>query len=284
MNSMRVLTTTLLLCPITAFACQLDFGLKPTPISVNYEPFSSVGGLGKTMFELRNTGEEEEFILELRSLDNTDMNNFTLAFEARTSDAQLRTIEEDRFQLAIAPGESKQINFNALVSHDAVPSAGTTEITYELAATSAATGLSCWDEVYLSVQINAPSRAQLNIAGTDTAFVDGPDMYHLDFGRLEQGLSRRVFLQLRANEDVLMTLESENKGRMQHKELPKHGVSYQFALSGQVLDLSSKTSLNLPAAPTFRGVSLPVDITIGDVAGVPSGDYADTIVIDVSAL
>ncbi|UTF60851.1 hypothetical protein [Gilvimarinus sp. DA14] len=284
MNNLRSALTVVLLTPFPALACSLDFALKPTPISVNYEPFSSLGALGKTTFELKNTGAEDEFILELRKLEGSQLDDFSLSFEAKTSDAQLRTIDENRFRLSIDSGQAKQINLNTLVSHASVPAAGVTTATYELEATSATTGLSCWEEEYLSVQINAPSRAQLNIAGTDSAFVDGPDIYHLDFGRLVEGLSRRIFLQLRANEDVLMTLESENKGTMRHKELVKYAVAYQFALSGQVLDLSSKTSLSLPAAPTFRGVSLPVDITIGEVDGVPSGDYADTITIDVSAL
>ncbi|MCP8898671.1 hypothetical protein [Gilvimarinus xylanilyticus] len=284
MNKSKSITMAIFWLPWAVQACDLDFNLEPSPINVSYEPFSAVGALGKTTFELRNTAQEDKFILDLRAIEAPTLDEYQILFEANTSDAQLRPIDDQRFELQLAPGESKKIDLNALVSHASVPPAGVTEITFELSATSANTGIDCWEQLYLPVHINAPSRAQFNIAGADTAYFDGPNLYHLDFGKLVSGMNRRVFFQLRANDKVTMTLESENNGRMVHQTQSKYGVAYTFSLEGQELDLSSKTTIHLETAPTFRGISMPVDITIGSTNGIPSGDYADTITIDVSAL
>ncbi len=284
MNKSTSIAVTLFCLPWTVQACDLDFNLDPTPINVSYEPFSAVGALGRTTFELRNTGQEDTFILDLRAVEDSVLDDYQIIFEANTSDTQLRPISDQRFELHLAPDDTKKIDLNALVSHTSVPPAGLTEITFELSATSANTAIDCWEEVYLPVQINAPSRAQFNIAGADSAYFDGPNLYHLDFGKLVSGMSRRVFFQLRANDKVAMTLESENSGRMIHQDQSKYGVAYTFSLDGQELDLSSKTTIHLETAPTFRGISMPVDITIGSTDAIPSGDYEDTITIDVSAL
>ena len=139
----------------------------------------------------------------------------------------------------------------------------------------------------VSTAIEVAARAQVVLAGTSGAFDPQSSVGFVDFGTLETGETRRLFVAVRANTQTLVTVTSENAGRMtlrgeERAAAPDApGVSYTVDLDGTVSDLA--VPLEVVRAPplTAAGAAYPFVITIGDVSTLFAGTYRDDIVIDV---
>ena len=135
--------------------------------------------------------------------------------------------------------------------------------------------------------IDVAARSQVVLAGTSGAFDPQSSVGFVDFGTLETGETRRLFVAVRANTQTVMTVTSENAGVMtlrgeERAAVPDApGVSYTVDLDGTVSDLA--VPLEVVRAPplTAAGAAYPFVITIGDVSNLFAGTYRDDIVIDV---
>ncbi len=126
-------------------------------------------------------------------------------------------------------------------------------------------------------------RAQVNIAGASGAFGQSR-LPLLDFGTLTTGETRRAFVQVRANSPVTVQISSKNHGVMANDDAPTADpIPYDLRLDGQSVDLSGVARRAVDPPLTVDGVSLPMDITIGNVDGKMAGRYSDVITIDVSS-
>ncbi|MEL6361685.1 MAG: hypothetical protein AAFR21_11425 [Pseudomonadota bacterium] len=139
------------------------------------------------------------------------------------------------------------------------------------------------------IEIVVPSRVELNIAGARSNFAaNGLSVDTIDFGELETGEQESVFIQVRANTQVSLTLDSENKGVLKHKQDTvslKTSVGYRLDLDGENIDLSGgPATISKAVGNNVAGNNFQVDVTIGEVAGKVAGPYEDVITITVSPI
>ncbi|PWE18615.1 hypothetical protein DDZ18_03150 [Marinicauda salina] len=140
--------------------------------------------------------------------------------------------------------------------------------------------LSRYEDVVVEARV--PSRAQVNIAGASGAFDFASSVPFIDFGRLETGEQRRVFVQVRANALTEITVSSEHGGVLAHDAQPAlHSVPYAINLDGERSTLEVPLRIARRPARSLAGTSYPLSITIGEVAGRPSGVYRDYLLVEV---
>ena len=139
----------------------------------------------------------------------------------------------------------------------------------------------------VTAAINVPARAQAIIAGTSGAFDPQASVAFVDFGTLETGETRQLFVSVRANTSAVVTITSENGGVMTLRgdaaasapDAP--GAAYSVDLDGTVSDLATPLSVVRAPPVTAQGAAYPMTITIGAVEQLFAGTYRDDLTIEV---
>ena len=130
------------------------------------------------------------------------------------------------------------------------------------------------------------ARAQVNIAGASGAFGAPFALDRLDFGALTTGATKSAIVQVRATAPVSINVSSQGLGKMKHTLLPGDpGVAYTLKIDGSNVQLGS-VSFSVTRSPpiTLDGINYPMSVQIGDVTGRPSGNYQDTLTVNVAPL
>ncbi|MDG6079277.1 hypothetical protein E3U23_08730 [Erythrobacter litoralis] len=260
--------------------CDVPIPTDIVPISIDYEPFDFVPASGSSSIVLRSPADNEgEFEIALVA-ENTP-NDFALTFEASSNEAAVTRVSDSAFLVRSKADSVFSLDITSRVSIHQPPAPGDYGATYRIDVRDTLSNVECLGRASLPIAIRVPPRAQLNIAGADSPFSDGPDLYTVSFDTMETGAERTVFIQLRSNSDAVLEFESENAGSM--KSTTGHSVSYTASLNGSILDLSSLYSMSVPSAPTARGTNQPLTIRLDDVSEAPAGKYQDRVTITVSA-
>lgn len=139
-------------------------------------------------------------------------------------------------------------------------------------------------ESLVNLEVMIDIQVQANIAGSDVRTGERIRVPVVNFGELKRGDSRRVSLQVRANTPAMITIESENKGRLRHKEENNLYVDYGVHVDGEGSTLENPLVLNREIAKTIEGSAYPMDIIIGDVTSSFAGSYRDVITVEVRPL
>lgn len=135
--------------------------------------------------------------------------------------------------------------------------------------------------------IEVIARTQVVLAGTSGAFDPAASVGFVDFGTLETGERRRLFVTVRANAPSQITVTSENGGRMTLRDaggaaVPGGGaISYDVTLDGAASGLGAPLVLRREPPLNASGVPYPFDIVIGTVSGAFAGTYRDDLLVEV---
>ncbi len=123
------------------------------------------------------------------------------------------------------------------------------------------------------------AQAHVSIAGTSARFGSAPSVKVVDFGTLEEGVTRTVYVQVRANQRVNIEIESENGGQLRHVERPEsRAIPFSTTLDGQAFDLSNgPANLTRESGTGLSGSNHALNMTIGSVQRTFSGRYRDRI-------
>ena len=137
-----------------------------------------------------------------------------------------------------------------------------------------------------NLPLSVKARAQVNIAGSSGSFGGSGTVDKVDFGDLQTGESRTVYVQLLSNADVDVSFSSLNGLKLQHIDQTRQQtpISYTAVLSGSSLPLTSPGAsykVRRSADTSLSGSSLPLTLTVGTVQNNLSGTYQDIITIDV---
>lgn len=135
----------------------------------------------------------------------------------------------------------------------------------------------------MDVAVVVEPKLQTNLAGTRGNYEDGSSYALIDFGKLEAGESKQVFIQVRGNAPALISVSSENSGRMKHQRLKETYINYFVDIDGESSQLTSPLYLKRMVAKDLNGSAYPMKVTIDeDVQSSYAGEYRDIITIDVS--
>ncbi len=140
-----------------------------------------------------------------------------------------------------------------------------------------------------NLPLSVKARAQVNIAGSSGSFGSGGTMDKVDFGQLETGESKTVYVQLLSNADVDVSFSSLNGLKLQHSDPSRQQtpIAYAAVFNGSSLPLTSPGAIykvRRSADTSLSGSSLPLTLTVGTVQDNLAGTYQDIITITVDTI
>lgn len=277
------------LTSVQAKACEVS-AENPDAVLIDYNPFAigtSTGPLDVTFVNRSDTACE----LRLRLVDDVgdplsevSVGSVVVTFVPRESSGLLqRGTEPGVFQLTVGPNATLRAELDASVVRNAVVEAGEHGADLYLSI-SGPDDQPLLPRIPVRLVLKSTPRAQVNIAGGAGAFGSGSTVEVIDFGIAATGVTRRAFLQVRANAKSNLTVRSEHRGVMRHVEGGEVGssVPYGLELDGLVVDLAEAWTHPVDPPRTLDGISLPLDFTLGEVGPQMSGEYKDLITIDIT--
>lgn len=109
----------------------------------------------------------------------------------------------------------------------------------------------------------------------------GLNSSRLAFGELTQGAKRHATLAVQSNTAYTITLNSAQQGRLVNRTFASSSIAYLLRIDGVPLPLTqAEASLNV----TRRGhQNHDIEVEIGPVQRVIAGEYADNLLITISA-
>ena len=283
--------------PGYASAATCDAVLIPTStmVRLDYDPFAFTRTVERITFEVEsraNTVCEAEFVLldASRTAVSETMvvqSGVQVGFTASAGDTALvPTAVPGTWRASLKPNQRTRLSIQATVTQDAVASAGEHRAPLSLEMRDVGALATTAAPMPVTVVLAVVPRAQMNIVGAMATFGQGQSVAHVDFGVLASNVSRRVFLQIRADTTARLTIDSANAGLL----LPEGAlhetdrIPYLATLSGVPIDLTRHWEQVIDPPRTLAGTSLPLDIGLGTLGGHVAGQYSDTLTIVLSAL
>lgn len=272
-----------------AAACELRAIGTPDTIRLEYDPFIHARPTGRLDLELANDGQTDCVVrLHLTTrlgepLRTFDLGGVPILFRVRDGSPVIaRSAEPNVFDLTVPPGRTIVASVDAVTEGDAVPEAGsyTGDLALEVRPEDQDLLI---PPVPVSLLLQSPPRAQVGIAGAAGAFGSSQSVEVLDLGDARTGLSKRAFLQIRANTDARLSIQSENGGVLKRPDdrSEESTISYVLTLDGAEVDLRHLVLLDVDPPRTVNGQSIPFDITLGAVGSQMAGRYQDVLMVDI---
>lgn len=129
---------------------------------------------------------------------------------------------------------------------------------------------------------NIVAIAQINIAGSASSFGSTYGIDTVDFGNLEAGKQQSVFVQLRGNSPMRMTVQSANAGLLRNEVIGNApGIPYSVNLLGQSFVASTPRTFNGLLSTGIYGTNMPMTLTIVELGDVPAGRYSDVLTLSI---
>ncbi len=284
-----------------------SLGLDEIELSVNdevrfvYEPFSGLPSNETFSLEIKNRSSREaesaelnkQYDIRLRPSTGGDVklisaSNGELPLNVVASDSPALAQRNGAYIHSIGysalSGKHIQLDYALIIPEHIWASPESYSLSFDIALVNTLDDSDVLALAVIDVFAIVNPKLQANLAGQVSSFEEGVDVAIVDFGTLETGESKRLFIQVRGNSPALISLSSENQGAMVHSLNPKWRVDYSVIVDGQISDLSSPLELKRSVKRNFRGSAYPMDINVGDVMGRFAGKYRDVITIDVNPL
>ena len=291
-----------LCCSITsAQVPPIDVRLKPLPV-INYQPFSGrtaeqllrvefvvIPDVSEQDVESEQTLDPRRVSLRIRP---SEIGPFAASGESGQLPIRVRPLEakgsfdffdnEYRHDFTVVPfsNEIETISYQIYINPGLYAVAGRYNLPLYVGIVDVVTQEPLTDLIAVNVDVLVEPKLQVNIAGTSTAKGPGSKIPKIDFGELETGEMRRVFIQLRGNAPATIRVSSENAGVMKGSE-PKTSVNYSVVVDKVRSELDKPLTLNRPVPKSLKGTSYPMQVIVGDVEGAFAGIYEDMITVEV---
>lgn len=285
-----VLAAILAVTASKARACDLALTQSPSTVVINYNPFAAGPSSGAIDLGLKNQADEA-CELRLSFVDDggaivsrLDLGGVGVQFRPReASGLQASDVEPGVLRYTLAGKATGQAQLDAAIVVDAVPDAGTYASDLKLLVKDA-DGTALLAPIPVRMQLVSTPRAQLNLAGAAGAFGSGSSVEVVDFGDASTGLTRRIFIQVRANAPSIIAITSEHRGLMQRQGDAEtaSSVAYAVELDGTPVDLKAPWTKEVDPPRTLAGISLPMLFTLGKIKDQMAGRYQDVLAIDIS--
>jgi len=266
-------------------ACELTID-PVTAVSRTYDPFSAVETQLPFRIVARNTGDQT---CQADLFLKPDGGRLALAgpggdlrYGFERPGGLLSGASMGPVRILVGPGESSTTEFDAVIAAGAViaPGSYASDIAFDVME---ADGRTITDrKIALAATVSA--RAQMSISGVSAPSRSsiGQAPPTIDFGLLETGETRSVFVNVWANTSVRVTLSSQNHGLLRAEAAPgAPGIGYSVTFDGAAVNLGGVAAVDRTPPMTSSGASYPLAVTIGNVEGRYAGRYSDIITVTV---
>lgn len=184
----------------------------------------------------------------------------------------------DATTLTLAPGQEKTLLFWIKADAKQWVSVGPYQQAFRLRLLRA-TGETLDDRETL-VLASVRASARISFGAGSTGAGQGAGVARLDFGELRQGARRSTSLEVLSNTAHSLSLASSGRGQLVNRGHPS-SIPWTLVINGQAVSLTQGQAA-LPL--TARGqVLYRIDASIGAIEQVLAGEYADDLLITVTA-
>lgn len=132
-------------------------------------------------------------------------------------------------------------------------------------------------DINFQAQVHPSVQAQFGQASGAAGF----NSTRMDFGELVQGDRQQARLTVLSNSSYMMTLRSSQRGRLVNRRFAQAQVPYLLRVDGKPVALSGIDAELEVARPGRQGHDIEVEI--GMFERVLAGEYADTLLITITA-
>jgi hypothetical protein len=289
----------LLWCParLLAETCGVAEAV-PAEVTASYDPFAGYAEGATLRLNLVNTGsnpcEIEITIVDAArapqpfNLGSLSLGSLSLAVDAAATNGVIRNIDQSHWRVTLSTNSSIEALFLFKIIGQPFVNSGRLSLPLritvkDLSLASVADSTIGTKDYETNFFIDVLSRAQLTISGTEGAYGTTGTASLVDFGTLETGEERRLYVGFRSTSAAILKISSQNLGRMMRTGVEaSQFVDYKIRLYGQGIDLKSPFSQTVAQSTSFDGTSLPLDIIVGDVAGKAAGAYTDLITVEIA--
>ena len=256
-----------------------------------YEPFSGRGADARLRVELTDAPEGARLVAVPSAgapLALISPNGARLPYRFAAEDLRAGGTE-DRIDVPLTPNPQGEaaVTLRLVVDAGPVVPPGQYEALLDLTVLDAE-GRVRSELLAVATRIAVPARAQAVLAGTSGAFDPQSTVAFVDFGTLQTGDQRRLFVTLRANTEAAITVTSRHGGVMRLEDAapedtrPGTSITYAVDLDGEAARLTAPLTIRRAPRPTLAGTAYPMTITLGDASGLFAGTYRDEITIAVT--
>lgn len=128
-------------------------------------------------------------------------------------------------------------------------------------------------------EVRATARARFGALSSTGG--GGSNVARLDFGELQQGAQRSATLEVLANTAHTLSLASTGRARLVNRQNPSSSIGWSLRINGQPVALASGQTV-LPFQARGR-IRYQFDAQVGAIERVLAGDYADDLLITITA-
>lgn len=185
-------------------------------------------------------------------------------------------------ELRIGSGESREFFVSVRVQRPVQAQPRPTEAVFTLRLHDLDRGSEVIEQRDARLSANIVAVAQINIAASSSSFGSRYGVDTIDFGNLETGKQQTVYVQLRGNSSMRMTLESANAGLLRHEAISTApGIGYSVDILGQSFVPATRRQFNGLLSTGLYGANIPMSLVIGQVGDVPAGRYSDVLTLSI---
>lgn len=139
------------------------------------------------------------------------------------------------------------------------------------------------EELRVPVRLVVARDHALTIAGTSGSVNADRTYAFIDLGELDSGETAFILMNARANTPVSFEVESANGGHLLSSARPDHRIAYETFFDNERLHLSQPARIARQPDPTLDGSNFRMDFVVGQIEGAFSGEYSDTITVNIIA-
>lgn len=185
-------------------------------------------------------------------------------------------------ELSIRPNDTREFFISVQVRRPIKAQPRPTEAVFTLRLHDLDRGDAVVAEQDARLAANIVAVAQINIAGSSSSFDRNYGISAIDFGTLETGKRQTVYVQVRGNSSMRMTVESTNAGLLRHEAIAgAPGISYNVDILGQSFAPVTRRQFNGLLSTGLYGANIPMTLVIGQVGDVPAGRYSDVLTLSI---
>lgn len=206
--------------------------------------------------------------------------------DGRRSGAAAAGAEFGPYTIDVPPGGSKSMTVRFSIPAQQVVPVGYYTTTLVVRGVTEADGAILMSGANPRLTAAVPSRVEMSISGAAAPPLSSQSMApaSIHFGNATGGQTGRVYVNVWANSNVLVSLTSENGGLLKNVQSPSlPPIRYSATFDGAALPLIGTQTLLRTPPLSVQGASYELAITLGDTTRNFAGRYRDRITVDVYA-
>jgi len=286
-NLVALACLTLAATPLHA-RCEAVFEtLTETSGAVDLDPFDPSPYERTLRVTLRNTGSDPCRIglsATDRTLGNRLLTNTQVPYELIWNNVPIPNFDTPApgRELLLGSGQVSEVFISVQVRRPVQAQPLPTEAVFTLRLHDLDNGNQVITQQDARLAANIVAVAQINIAGSSSSFGSTYGIDTVDFGNLEAGKQQSVYVQLRGNTSMRMSVHSANSGVLRHQAIRgAPGIAYSVQLLGQTFVPTDPRTFGGLLSTGLYGSNMPMTLTIIEVGDVPAGQYSDVLTLSI---